>query len=255
MSYEYDRYLRRHKENVKKGYDWICNNMPYLVEDIPGLEWQTGFAHDQSKSEPDEYEAYNEYFYGNNKSYAVVQKYKKAWLLHIHRNPHHWQYWILINDDPKEGEILMEMPMNYILEIICDWWSFSWEKENLREIFSWYDQHKNYMNLQKFAKISEEKFTKYALDFEKSPDKAMAFKKALGYTKDNYRELIDDIDRHLNKDKLIEKGDIGYGMRYEQIMKLRGPNGKEANVLTGWIQDSDDLRLTSAYITGKKERK
>lgn len=144
MSYEYDQYLRRHKENVKKGFDWVCNNLPDLIEDIPGLEWQTGFAHDQSKSEPDEYDAY---FYGNNKSYAVVQEYKKAWLLHIHRNPHHWQYWILINDDPEEGEILMEMPMNYILEMICDWWSFSWGKENLREIFSWYDEHKNYMKL------------------------------------------------------------------------------------------------------------
>lgn len=147
MSYEYDQYLRRHKENVKKGFDWVCNNLPDLIEDIPGLEWQTGFAHDQSKSEPDEYEAYDAYFYGNNKSYAVVQEYKKAWLLHIHRNPHHWQYWILINDDPEEGEILMEMPMNYILEMICDWWSFSWGKENLREIFSWYDEHKNYMKL------------------------------------------------------------------------------------------------------------
>lgn len=111
------------------------------------------------------------------------------------------------------------------------------------------------MNLQKFAKIPEEKFTKYALDFEKSPDKATAFKRALGYTKDNYRDLIDDIDRHLDRDKLIEKGDVGYGMRYEQIMKLKGPNGKEANVLTGWIQDPDDLRLTSAYVTGKKERR
>lgn len=108
------------------------------------------------------------------------------------------------------------------------------------------------MNLQKFAKIPEEKFTKYALDFEKDPNKARAFKEALGYTKENCRALIDDINRYFDKDKLVERGDLGHGMRYQQIMRLKGPNGKEANVVTAWIQDDDDVRLTSAYITKKK---
>ncbi|MCM1237572.1 MAG: DUF5662 family protein [Ruminococcus flavefaciens] len=321
MSYQYDQYLVKHKENVKKGYDWLLENLPELVDGVPNLEWQTGYAHDQSKSEPDEYEAYDAYFYGNNKSFAVVQEYRKAWLLHLHRNPHHWQHWILINDDPKEGEILIEMPINYILEMICDWWAFSWSKGNLTEIFKWYDEHKNYMklnpntrkkieeilnaikekltekggdselahhgikgqkwgvrngppypldnggventggsgkmkmNLQMFANIPERKFTHYALDPEKQPHKARAFKEALGYTKDNYQELIDDIERHLDKSKLVEKTDDGFGMRYEQIMRLKGPNGKEANVLTGWIEENNDFRLTSVYVTEKKERK
>lgn len=30
----------------------------------------------------------------------------------------------------------------YILEMICDWWAFSWKSENLYEIFDWYDKHK-----------------------------------------------------------------------------------------------------------------
>lgn len=146
MSYQYDQYLTKHKENVKNGFDWIRDNLPELVEDVP-MEWQCCFAHDRSKSEPDEYGAYDDYFYGNNKSYQVVQDYRKAWLLHIHRNPHHWQYWVLINDDSEEGEILIEMPVNYILEMICDWWAFSWAKGNLHEIFKWYDEHKNYIKL------------------------------------------------------------------------------------------------------------
>ena len=110
MSYQYDQYLTQHKENVKRGFEWIRDNLPELVKDIPNIEWQTCFAHDQSKSEPDEYEPYDAYFYGGNRSYAVVQDYRRAWLLHIHRNPHHWQHWILINDDPNEGEIILEMP-------------------------------------------------------------------------------------------------------------------------------------------------
>lgn len=147
MSYQYDQYLAKHKENVKKGYDWLLENLSDLVKDIPNLGWQCGFAHDQSKSEPDEYEAYDAYFYGGNRSFKVVQEYRKAWLLHLHRNPHHWQHWVLINDDPKEGEILIEMPANYILEMLCDWLAFSWSKGNLQEIFNWYDEHKNYMKL------------------------------------------------------------------------------------------------------------
>lgn len=54
---------------------------------------------------------------------------------------------------------------------------------------------------------------------------------------------------------MVEKGDNGYGMRYEQIIKLKGPNGNEANVLTAWIDDDGDLRLTSVYVTRREESK
>lgn len=46
------------------------------------------------------------------------------------------------------------------------------------------------ISLQYFAEIPKEKFTKYALDPLKQPDKARAFREALGYTMDNYQELI-----------------------------------------------------------------
>lgn len=39
------------------------------------------------------------------------------------------------------------MPDNYIIEMICDWWSFSWDKGKLDEIFDWYEEHKGYMKL------------------------------------------------------------------------------------------------------------
>lgn len=39
------------------------------------------------------------------------------------------------------------MPHNYIFEMICDWWAFSWSKGNLSEIFSWYDEHSAYIKL------------------------------------------------------------------------------------------------------------
>lgn len=151
MSREYDLYLQEHKFNVKKGYDWIKENLPDLIPDDMRLylTYQIGFVHDASKTEPDEYGPYDEYFYGGNRSNQVVDDFNYAWLLHIHRNPHHWQYWILKNDDQGLGENVLDMPINYILEMICDWWSFSWSKDNLYEIFDWYDNHKKYIKLSK----------------------------------------------------------------------------------------------------------
>ena len=35
----------------------------------------------------------------------------------------------------------------YIIEMICDWWSFSWKKGELLEIFDWYDSHLPNMKL------------------------------------------------------------------------------------------------------------
>lgn len=147
MSAQYDSYLRTHKENVIRGYEWLKSNLPQLFKDRPNSNWQVIFDHDSSKSQPDEYIAYDAYFYGGNRSYAVVKAFQHAWLLHIHRNPHHWQYWVLMNDDPGEGAICLEMPYNYIIEMICDWWSFSWQKGDLSEIFSWYDDHSHYIKL------------------------------------------------------------------------------------------------------------
>lgn len=147
MSWEYDNYLQQHKDNVRKGYEWIKVNLPELLSglDINDMDALI-LNHDASKSELDEYNPYDNHFYGN-RSYAVERAFNYAWLLHLHRNPHHWQYWILHNDDPKEGEVILDMAYNYILEMICDWWAFSWTKGDLTEIFKWYDEHKDYMKL------------------------------------------------------------------------------------------------------------
>lgn len=108
------------------------------------------------------------------------------------------------------------------------------------------------MNLQHFAKIPEEKFIDYALNPIKSPEKAKAFQDALGYNSDNCDDLIKNIKEHIDESKFVEKGDNGYGMRYEYVMNITGANGKSANVLTAWIQDGEEKRLTSVYVTNKK---
>lgn len=149
MSIEYDIYLEHHKMNVKDGFNWLCVNMPEIFKNIyDDLDWQIGFAHDLSKTrDQEEYKAYDDYFYGRNKSYAVIQAFNYAWLSHIHHNKHHWQHWVLINDDSEEGINILDMPDNYIIEMICDWWAFSWNANDLYSIFQWYRDHKKYMKL------------------------------------------------------------------------------------------------------------
>jgi len=148
MSIQYNKYLEQHKANVFKGFEWMRENLPEIINTSKSnVSWQLQYNHDTSKYDPEEYDAYDAYFYGNNRSYCVVQNFREAWLRHIHMNPHHWQYWILINDDPNEGEIIMDMPHCYIVEMICDWWAFSWAKDSLYEIFNWYNEHKDYMKL------------------------------------------------------------------------------------------------------------
>lgn len=147
MSKEYDNYIYEHRENVKKGLEWLRKNLPELFIDEPANLGMNITLHDQSKFNSDEYYAYDKYFYGKNKSYEVVQGFKYAWLEHIHNNRHHWQHWVLINDDPKNGNTVLDMPYEYIIEMICDWWSFSWKSNNLYEIFNWYDERKHYIQL------------------------------------------------------------------------------------------------------------
>ena len=167
MSREYDLYLAEHIANVQKGWIWMQENLLHEIEDkirelynIPDNETPFDIfgvqdlveAHDRSKTDPEEYYAYDEYFYGPpaiRGASSTVQEFQKAFLLHLHKNPHHWQYWVLTHVNNGEPETVIEMPLNYIFEMICDWWTFSWRKGDLTEIFEWWDEHKNYINLHK----------------------------------------------------------------------------------------------------------
>lgn len=98
--------------------------------------------------------------------------------------------------------------------------------------------------------IPRAKFTEYALNFAKDPNKAKAFEMALGYTTQNADHLIEQIRSNLPLYQAIEKGDRGYGMTYEVIMDITGPNGKTAKVLTAWIDDRSkgEMRLTTVHV-------
>lgn len=158
MSKQYDEYIEEHKRNVTEAFEWLKTHLPEVLpskdtgDEYSICEHQCLFEHDSSKYDEDEYDAYDKYFYGRNRSYEVVNGFNLAWLSHIHKNKHHWQYWVLINDNPDEGEIILDMPDVYIIEMICDWWSFSFKKGDLTEIFSWYKERSRYMKLSDYTR-------------------------------------------------------------------------------------------------------
>lgn len=147
MSAEYDMTLKQHVANVRKAYFWIKRSLPEVLLEIPGVDysWYIDF-HDDSKTIPDEYNAVDAYLYGEQTK-EVVAKYKRARLEHRNRNPHHWSYWILHNEDGTTEVLDMDYP--YIIEMICDWWSYSWAQDDLFIIFDWYDANKKTIKLSK----------------------------------------------------------------------------------------------------------
>ncbi len=155
MSLKYDLYLVEHKTNVMRAFTWLMENVLTINKDLGFDDFtlesvaHTINCHDNSKYSKEEYEAYDNYFYGTIEADYVLHRFNKAWLHHIHNNKHHWQHWVLVNDDPALGTVALRMDRKYVVEMICDWWSFSWKTGNLREIFDWYDLNKDYMILHK----------------------------------------------------------------------------------------------------------
>ena len=158
---QYNAYLKQHIANVKQGFNWMKENLPEVLNEYNYIEETQYYgeleeiidSHDFSKytNIPDvdkyyeltvEYQPYAEYFYGT-KTPEVREAFDKAWLAHIHANPHHWQHWILHND--TDGVKILDMPYVFIIEMICDHWAFSWRNNNLYEIFDWYNQNKEHI--------------------------------------------------------------------------------------------------------------
>lgn len=147
MSKQYDAYLKKHVSNVKKAFELLTPKLiKYGVFTAEEAEKMKGNLekHDNSKFGRDEYEAYDKYFYGstveknNNKSDFEI-----AWLHHIHTNRHHWQHYIIPCENDDGSNKILEMPLNCIIEMVCDWWSFSLSKNKPTEVLDWYNVNKD----------------------------------------------------------------------------------------------------------------
>jgi hypothetical protein len=128
----YLRYVLLHKlyvfaggiavANVHREQGWSRNWFAWL--------WRL-LVHDLSKFRPSEWRPYVTNFYGKRSPFTEgdpraaqeardrAAQFNRAWLLHIHRNPHHWQHWILHEDS---GKTLVLLPESWIVdEMVADW--------------------------------------------------------------------------------------------------------------------------------------
>ena len=164
----YNKYLSDHLENVRKASDWLMKNAVFslfndsdrdrVIKKLSSL----GENHDKSKYSAEEYEPYAEYFYGDN---PKEEDFNKAWHHHIINNPHHWNYWCFVDSIDNTNEIIcVDMPVEYIVEMIADWWSFSWKIGDLYKIFDWYESRKDGI----VVSLKTRKYIELILDYIKN---------------------------------------------------------------------------------------
>ena len=97
---EYFKYVIEHKKNVFKT---AWKRRLYIH----------AFTHDLSKFGGSEFLPYAKYFYKDKEKYKY--DFEMAWRHHYFNNPHHWQYWFDVNDEP------ITISDKYIQQMIADW--------------------------------------------------------------------------------------------------------------------------------------
>lgn len=111
--------------------------------------------HDWSKLTPAEWFPYVQTFYGwKTEDYKQAARHNvwmkgargsewrspgafdRAWLHHQHRNPHHWQHWLLREDDGDTKAL--EMPEKFVREMVADWMGAGRAITGKWEVTDWY---------------------------------------------------------------------------------------------------------------------
>ncbi len=85
--------------------------------------YRQGILHDLSKYSWTEFSVGAKYYQGNrspNDAEREDKGYTSSWLHHKGRNKHHLEYWIDYSLDKSKGLVGMEMPKEYVIEMLCD---------------------------------------------------------------------------------------------------------------------------------------
>ena len=147
--WQYLKYVLRHKWYV---FLWCCRYGIPLA----------GIVHDLSKFSPGEWFPYVDKFYGGpwverwhgdvrnqlDDKYTqpwVDARFDAAWNHHQKCNPHHWQYWVLREDDG--GTKALTMPMRYRKEMLADWRGAGMAINGKDDTPNWYRKNRGNMLL------------------------------------------------------------------------------------------------------------
>ena len=146
---EYYQYLIDHIGGVQKSWEQFLKPviMKSCPEELEACERAIA-SHDASKYEDDEFNAYCNYFYPCEGFEKDQNAFDLAWLIHQHRNPHHWQHWVLMRDSGEKQPL--DMPIPEIVNMVADWHSFS-KKDPKSTAAAWYEKNKSKMLHTKFT--------------------------------------------------------------------------------------------------------
>ena len=137
--------IRRHFAYLK----YVLRHKYYVLGACPptGASIWRGLVHDLSKFLPSEWFPYAKTFYDKEgkSRYFKDQDFDTAWLLHQRRNPHHWQYWVLLRDNGSLAPL--RMPEKYAREMVADWIGAGIAITGRLEVQSWYEREKTQMQL------------------------------------------------------------------------------------------------------------
>lgn len=141
---QYLEYIKEHKKNVAKAfevYDELMLNILYDDNTDKLSIWERLYekindTHDDSKYEEEEFEAYRRKFFPRNGEEPISEyEFNKAWLHHIHNNPHHPEYWIYVdykefNSKGRAQIFYYPMDDESIIEMLCDWIGMGYKFNN-----------------------------------------------------------------------------------------------------------------------------
>lgn len=121
---KYEAYVKEHISNVNKVYSLFKEKCPDHATDFVTLPYEMIpmdtyiTIHDDSKYEDYELEPYALWFTAGNRTEEAKTLFDKAWLHHIHQNPHHPEHWLLVRNDMTVD--ILEMPEPFVIEFLCD---------------------------------------------------------------------------------------------------------------------------------------
>ena len=114
--------------------------------------------HDKTKLMDCEYYPYLYKFYPFNSEVdhdLLVKQFDLALNHHQKHNAHHWQYWILIDENGQTK--ILDMDKIYIIEMICDWHSFTLTNPELTA-YKWWNENKGNINVSLNTRIFIDKY-------------------------------------------------------------------------------------------------
>ena len=124
---------------AKKYIETLEDHIKYVREagKTIGVNEDQSAIHDDSKWTEAEFPGYAMHFQGG----GAPEEFSRAWLHHIHKNPHHWQHWIFPDGHTPKGSTVengaVEMPYHFVLEMVADWMGSEMTNKGRWDMSAW----------------------------------------------------------------------------------------------------------------------